>query len=150
MECQWTIKPFSALTPNELYEILQLRIDVFMLEQQCLYRECDNKDVQAFHLFGVYEGKIVAYARLLPKKISYEDLSIGRVVVHPSFRKYGLGKILMQEAISYWHQIFPNSPIRISGQLYLQRFYEDLGFEKVSEVYLEDDIPHIEMLLEQE
>lgn len=146
MNIQWTVKAFNDLTALDLYQILRLRIDVFMLEQNCLYPECDNKDLQAFHLFGQHQDRIVAYARLLPAGISYEDLSIGRVVVDTNFRKYGLGKELMQRAIQYWNLKYPNTPIRISAQLYLQRFYEGLGFERVSDMYLEDDIPHIEML----
>lgn len=121
-----------------------------MLEQNCLYPECDNKDYQSKHLFGTYEGAVVAYARLLPAGISYDDLSIGRVVVHKDYRKFGLGKVLMHQAIQYWDTMAPKQRIRISGQLYLQRFYEELGFEQVSDMYLEDDIPHIEMLLQNE
>ncbi len=146
MEIQWTVKPFSELNALQLYQILQLRIDIFMLEQNCLYPECDNKDLKAVHLFGTHEEQIVAYARLLPEGVSYPDLSIGRVVVHADYRKYGLGKELMRRAIAYWASEAPTQSIRISGQQYLQRFYEDLGFETVSDVYLEDDIPHIEMV----
>lgn len=146
MEIQWTVKPFSELNALQLYQILQLRIDIFMLEQNCLYPECDNKDLKAVHLFGTHEEQIVAYARLLPEGVSYPDLSIGRVVVHADYRKYGLGKELMRHAIAYWASEAPTQSIRISGQQYLQRFYEDLGFETVSDVYLEDDIPHIEMV----
>lgn len=146
MHYEWFVKSFGELQPLELYQILQLRIDVFMLEQNCLYPECDDKDLKAFHLYAKHEGKIIAYARLLPAGISYDDLSIGRVVVHTDFRKYGLGKVLMNRAIDYWNKESPAIPIRISGQLYLQRFYEGLGFKTVSDVYLEDDIPHIEML----
>lgn len=146
MDFQWFVKPFTALQPLELYQILQLRIDVFMLEQNCLYPECDDKDLAAIHLYATHADKVVAYARLLPAGISYSDLSIGRVVVHKDFRKYGLGKELMNQAIAYWESEAPNLSIRISGQLYLQRFYENLGFQTVSEVYLEDNIPHIEMI----
>jgi len=147
MDCVWTVKSFEDLTSAELYQILQLRIDVFMLEQNCLYPECDNKDYPSNHLFGVCDKKIVAYARLVPAGVSYDDLSIGRVVVHKDYRKFGLGKVLMHQAIQYWSANAPKADIRISGQLYLQRFYEELGFQRVSEMYLEDDIPHIEMLL---
>ncbi|GHE23197.1 GNAT family N-acetyltransferase [Sphingobacterium griseoflavum] len=146
MEIQWVVKPFAELSGLQLYQILQLRIDVFMLEQDCLYRECDDKDLASLHLFGTHNQQIVAYARLLPAGISYSDLSIGRVVVRADYRKYRIGKELMNHAIAYWKSVEPSTPIRISGQLYLQKFYEDLGFEKVSEVYLEDNIPHIEML----
>ena len=144
----WKNSPFNKLCAAELYQILQLRIDVFMLEQDCLYPECDNKDLQAVHLMGCVDGKIVAYARLLPEGISYTDVSIGRVVVHEAYRQYGYGKELMRQAVAYWRAIRPvGTTVRISAQLYLQRFYEEQGFQKVSETYLEDNIPHIEMIL---
>jgi len=146
MAVSWEVKSFLQLAPLELYQILQLRIEVFMLEQNCLYPECDDKDLPAYHLFASTAGKVVAYARLLPQNISYPELSIGRVVVHASYRKDGLGKELMERAIQFWAQHAPGESIRISAQLYLQRFYEDQGFTRVSEEYLEDGIPHIEML----
>ncbi|SFS35817.1 GNAT family N-acetyltransferase [Sphingobacterium wenxiniae] len=143
----WTVKSFHELTALELYRILQLRITVFMLEQDCLYPECDDKDLKSQHLFAyTAEGVIAAYARLLPQNLSYTEVSIGRVVIDEGYRKYGLGKELMRRAIDYWDTQAPGEAIRISAQLYLQRFYEALGFQKVSEEYLEDDIPHIEML----
>ena len=143
----WQTLPFHELCAAELYQILQLRIDVFMLEQDCLYPECDNKDLQAVHLMGRVDGKIVAYARLLPENISYPNVSIGRVTVHQNYRRHGFGKELMQQALAYWRAHRPvDTTVRISAQLYLQRFYEELGFQKVSDTYLEDDIPHIEMI----
>ncbi|MFD1768988.1 GNAT family N-acetyltransferase [Sphingobacterium suaedae] len=147
MEVHWKIKAFSDLKALELYQILQLRIDVFMLEQTCLYPECDNKDLLAAHIFGITDDQVVAYARLIPPGVSYSEPSIGRVVVHKDYRAPGLGRILMLQAISYLQeQGIHYASIRISAQLYLQRFYENLGFERVSDMYLEDEIPHIEML----
>lgn len=144
----WSIRPFNELCAAELYQLLQLRIDVFMLEQNCLYPECDDKDLVAVHLLGKVDAKVVAYARLLPENVSYVDVSIGRVVVHPDFRRFGFGKELMQQAIAYWRAHRPvGTVVCISAQLYLQRFYEELGFQRVSEMYLEDNIPHIEMTL---
>ncbi|WP_312137706.1 GNAT family N-acetyltransferase [Sphingobacterium sp.] len=142
----WVIKSFDDLSAKELYRILQVRIDVFMLEQNCLYPECDDKDLKSKHLFLMEQDQCAAYARLLPPDVSYPNCSsIGRVVVHPNFRKQQLGQQLMKEAIQYQKNAYPNHVIRISAQLYLQAFYENLGFVRESEVYLEDDIPHVEM-----
>lgn len=143
----WKIKSFEQLNNIELYKILQLRINVFMLEQNCLYPECDDKDFSANHLFGLDEHGIMAYARLLPPGISYTDASIGRVIISADYRGQQLGIKLMKKAIEHIYSDFPCSHIRISAQSHLQNFYEKLDFIKVSEEYLEDDIPHIEMLL---
>lgn len=143
----WKIKSFEQLNSIELYRILQLRINIFMLEQNCLYPECDDKDFKAKHLFGMDEYGIVAYARLLPPEISYKDASIGRVIVSPNYRGQKLGYKLMEHAIENMYSDFPSVDIRISAQSHLQNFYEKLDFVKVSDEYLEDDIPHIEMLL---
>lgn len=143
----WEIKGFDELTSRELYKILQLRINVFMLEQNCLYPECDDKDIAAHHLFAMLDSEIIAYCRLLAPGISYEDASIGRVIVVNSHRGKDLGNQLMQKAVDKLYIDYPNFDIRISAQAHLQRFYENLGFAKISEVYLEDDIPHIAMLL---
>ena len=148
MNINWIVRDFKELSSLELYQILQLRIDVFMLEQDCLYRECDDKDLRGKHLMGVMDGKVVAYARLLPPQVSYADASIGRVVVHPMQRHLKLGTQLMEQGISSVRNDYPNFAIRISAQAHLQSFYEHLGFVRVSEEpYLEDDIPHVEMLL---
>lgn len=143
----WKIKSFEQLSSFELYKILQLRINVFMLEQNCLYPECDDKDFSAYHLFGMDENGIIAYARLLAPGISYKDASIGRVIVSPTYRGKKLGYDLMQRAIDSIYVDYPSIDIRISAQAHLQSFYEKLHFIKVSEEYLEDDIPHVEMLL---
>lgn len=143
----WVIRDFSALTSMELYQIIQLRINVFMLEQDCLYPECDDKDIVGKHLFAVEDSQVVAYARLLPPQVSYADPSIGRVVVRKDKRSQKLGMVLMQKAIESVYADFPNENIRISAQSHLQKFYEDLGFEAEGEEYLEDDISHIEMAL---
>lgn len=145
---EWRSKSFSALSALELYKILQVRIDVFMLEQDCLYPECDDKDQRSTHLFGWQDDTCVAYARLLPPEVSYPGCSsIGRVVVHPNYRSHKYGKELMERAIAIQKQQFPGMPIRISAQEYLHKFYTDLGFKVESEVYLEDNIPHQEMAL---
>lgn len=150
MDIIWKIKEFEELSNFELYQILQLRINVFMLEQECLYPECDNKDLKGKHLMGYLNNQLVAYARLLPPGVSYPDASIGRVVVHPQCRHLKLGNALMSKAIAQVREDFPNEDIRISAQVHLQGFYERVGFERVSEEYLEDNIPHVEMLFEKE
>ncbi|WP_149915310.1 GNAT family N-acetyltransferase [Sphingobacterium cavernae] len=148
MSVTWVVRPFSELSSLELYKILQLRINVFMLEQECLYPECDNKDLKGKHLMGILDGEVVAYARLLPPNVSYADASIGRVVVNPAARHLKLGTELMLQAISAIRKDFPTEAIRISAQAHLQGFYENVGFVRVSEEpYLEDNIPHVEMVL---
>lgn len=148
MSVTWVVRSFSELSSLELYKILQLRINVFMLEQECLYPECDNKDLKGKHLMGILDGEVVAYARLLPPNVSYADASIGRVVVNPAARHLKLGTELMLQAISAIRKDFPTEAIRISAQAHLQGFYENVGFVRVSEdPYLEDNIPHVEMVL---
>jgi ElaA protein len=142
------LKPFDDLTPKELYKILQLRNEVFIVEQNCPYQDCDNKDLYAWHLMATEEDKLLAYSRLLPPGISYSESSIGRIVSSPSARKTGIGKKLMLESIEQIKNLFQTDIIRIGAQLYLQKFYESFGFEKDSDIYLEDNIPHIIMLKE--
>jgi ElaA protein len=142
------IKKFNELTTAELYAILQLRSEVFVMEQQCLYMDMDYKDQKSFHLMIYQDGKLAAYTRLLPAGVSFEEVSIGRVVVSPAFRGKGLGRPLMLQSIAGCYELFGKQPIRIGAQYYLKDFYHSLGFKQQSEVYLEDDIEHIEMLLE--
>lgn len=143
---------FSYLTIRELYDIMALRQAVFIVEQNCPYLDADGKDLQSWHLMGFDDDKnLVAYTRLLPKGVSYENYaSIGRVVSSASVRGQGAGKILMQESINQMKIIFPNEPVKISAQSYLLRFYESLGFESTGESYLEDDIPHTSMILKEQ
>ena len=144
----WRIKSFSELDSLELCKILQLRINVFMLEQDCLYPECDDKDLKGKHLFAMDQDTCIAYARLLPPDVSYPQCSsIGRVVVHADYRQHQFGQILMNRAIEQIKMDYPDLPIRISAQEYLKRFYTGLGFQIESDVYLEDNIPHLEMAL---
>jgi len=142
----WTLKPFADLSAKELYAILQLRNEVFIVEQNCPYPDCDNKDLYAWHLMGMQEDKLLAYSRLLAPGISYSESSIGRIVSSPSVRKTGMGKKLMYESIKQIHSLFQTDTIRIGAQLYLQKFYESFGFIQAGETYLEDNIPHIQML----
>ncbi|GAA4824106.1 GNAT family N-acetyltransferase [Algivirga pacifica] len=143
----WIFKQFDELSLKELYDILQLRNDVFVVEQECPYLDLDGlKDKSSTHLFLYQEDTLAAYCRIVPAGISYTEESIGRVVVHKKFRNKQLGKLLMQQAIDFVKKEWNSEKIRISAQAYLQKFYIDLGFEQVSEIYLEDDIPHMEML----
>lgn len=141
----WTIKSFEKLTNNELYAMMHLRSKVFVVEQNCVYQDLDNKDQKALHLLGEFEGKIVCYARLFKSGDYFENASIGRVVIDPEYRNRHWGNDMMQQAIEAIDFHFKQTKITISAQLYLQRFYENNGFVKTSEVYLEDDIEHIEM-----
>ena len=145
MALEWKIKPFEALTVHELYDILKLRSEIFVVEQNCVYLDLDGKDKVALHLFGEFEGKIVAHARLFKAGISFDNASIGRVTVAANYRDRKWGHDLMREAIAGILSHFGESKITIGAQLYLKKFYESQGFVQISEMYLEDDIPHIEM-----
>ena len=147
MQLNWTYKSFDELTAAELYSILQLRTEVFSVEQNCVYQDMDGKDQAAFHLCGWAGADLAAYCRILPSGISYSHPSIGRVVTSPAYRKGGYGRELMQYAITKTIIQFGDPVIIISAQLYLQNFYQSLGFVKTSEPYLEDGIPHIKMQL---
>jgi len=145
MELTWTYKHFDELSAAELYAILQLRNDVFVVEQNCVYQDADCKDLQCWHLAGWNGTDLVVYCRLLPAGLSYSHPSIGRVLSNINFRKGGYGRELMQKAVIKTIEQFADPIIIISAQLYLQKFYESIGFVKDSDTYLEDDIPHIRM-----
>lgn len=144
----WTTKTFDTLTAYQLYNILRLRIDVFMIEQNCLYSECDGKDFKAKHLLGFSGDELVAYARLLPPGITSNNSSIGRIVVALAHRNTGIGNLLVKKSIEELSSDYPSSTIEISAQSHLQTFYEDFDFIKGNqEEYLEDGIPHLKMYL---
>ena len=144
---EWRLKKMDELSAQELYQILQVRSEVFVVEQNCVYLDADGKDDKSYHFCGWINDKLAAYCRLLPMGISYPDAaSIGRVVTHPNFRNLGAGKILMQKAINTTYELFEVNSIKIGAQLYLLKFYSDLGFKQISDTYLEDGIPHITML----
>ncbi|NQQ33200.1 GNAT family N-acetyltransferase [Streptococcus suis] len=142
---QWEIKAFDQLSLQELYTILTLRTNVFVVEQACPYPEVDGKDPNCLHLLGTINGELVAYLRILPAGLSYDEVSIGRVVIKSSHRGKGLGRSMMEQAIRYITNEWKESQIKIGAQAHLEKFYSSLGFEPVSEVYLEDDIPHLDM-----
>lgn len=144
----WICKKFDDLNPHELYAILQLRNIVFVVEQNCVYPDLDNKDQLSFHFMGWEAHKLAAYTRLVPKGVSYPDYpAIGRVVTSPDVRKTGIGRDLMNLSIQKCHELFGASPIKIGAQLYLKKFYESLGFIQANDMYLEDGIEHVEMIL---
>ncbi len=145
-EIEWVCKSFNTLTPCELYAIIQLRNEVFVIEQNCVFQDADGKDQKCYHLMGYAAGKLAAYARLVPAGISYTFISIGRIVTSPKYRNKGAGKALLNTAIEKCNQLFGEQTIKIGAQLYLKNFYESFGFLQVGEVYDEDGIPHIEML----
>ena len=141
----WKIKRFEELSATELYSILQLRSKVFVVEQNCVYQDIDGKDLKALHLIGECGEKIVAYARMFNSGDYFENASIGRVVIDPDYRDRKWGFEMMENAIAGIEEHFGETKITISAQLYLQKFYEKLGFVTFGESYLEDEIPHIEM-----
>ena len=144
----WTCKKFEALTAAELYNILSLRSQVFVVEQNCVYLDTDGNDAASYHLCGWLQNKLVAYCRLMPPGIAYQqEASIGRVVTHASHRKEGYGKLLMQHAIEKTCSLFSVAQIKIGAQQYLINFYNNLGFNPCSQPYLEDGIPHVEMMI---
>ncbi|GIU16413.1 MULTISPECIES: GNAT family N-acetyltransferase [unclassified Shewanella] len=146
----WKSLSFSELSLNELYDLLKLRVDVFVVEQNCPYPELDDKDRQSQtqHLLGLNEqGVIQAYARVLAPGVSYPDASIGRVIVAQAARGAGVANTLMQKAIAISSKKWPENNIQLGGQEHLKDFYQQLGFKAVSEMYLEDGIPHVDMLL---
>lgn len=145
MALEWKIIPFDLLSVHELYEILRLRSEIFVVEQNCVYLDLDGKDQKALHLFGTFEGKIVAHARLFKPGISFVHASIGRVTVEAKHREKKWGHELMRQAIAGILDHYGETEITIGAQLYLKKFYESHGFVQTSEMYLEDDIPHIQM-----
>jgi ElaA protein len=143
----WSFKKFDDLTSHELYSVLQLRNEVFVVEQNCVFQDADNKDQDSHHLMGWDDETLVAYSRIVPSGIAYDSFpSIGRVVTSPKTRRTGIGKILMQQSIEELQKLFGQSSIKLGAQLYLKKFYESFGFVPSSDMYIEDGIPHIEMI----
>ncbi|RHW74848.1 GNAT family N-acetyltransferase [Colwellia sp. RSH04] len=150
---QWKIYSFKQLSTEQLYDVIKLRVDVFVVEQDCPYPDLDgnkgelDRHPETTHLLGYQDNTLVAYLRILPKGQNYADyVSIGRVVTAIENRGSGLGHQLMQQGIEQCLKQYPNQPIKISAQQHLSRFYQQHGFTQVSKMYLEDNIPHIAML----
>lgn len=144
---EFIVKSFSELSIDELYAILQLRSEVFVVEQDCVYQDLDFKDQKALHVFGIKNNCIIAYTRIFKPGNYFKEASIGRVVVKDTERKYGYGYDLMNASINAVKNNFETKNITISAQVYLTKFYNSLGFKQIGEEYLEDGIPHIEMKL---
>jgi ElaA protein len=145
----WQWSHFESLSPRDVYALLAARNEVFVLEQNCPFQDADGFDQEAWHLLGWDEQKreLVAYCRVIAPGIKYAEPSIGRVLTTKNFRRTGLGRMLMAEALARTEALHPGQPIRIGAQQRLEKFYEDFGFCTVSDTYIEDGIPHVEMLL---
>jgi ElaA protein len=147
MNLQWTLKAFEALSNIELYKILQLRSAVFVVEQKCLFQDMDDIDIAALHLCAWHNNELVAYARLIAPGILYKEAAIGRVLNAKNIRSKNIGKALMQRSINAVYDYYGKTAIKIGAQLYLKTFYEKLGFKQISDIYWEDKIEHIKMIL---
>lgn len=143
-----SVKSFQELNTTELYNILQLRSQVFVVEQDCVYQDMDGKDYKALHIIGTKNNAIVAYTRIFDAGSYFKEASIGRVVVLESQRKHGCGRDIMKASIKAIEDNFKETTIRISAQKYLIDFYSSLGFLRIGEEYLEDGIPHVNMVRE--
>ncbi len=145
LKVELVVKRFEELSVEELYDILKLRVEVFIVEQQCIYQEIDEKDKKSYHVFYRENGKIQAYLRVIDKGVSFDEVSIGRVISVK--RRCGLASKLLAEGIKVAKEKMKETSIRIEAQTYARKLYEKQGFIQVSEEFLEDGIPHIEMLL---
>ena len=137
MKISWKFKPFNDLTAHELHDFLQIRQQVFIVEQNCPYSDIDKTDKLSFHLMALANQQTVGYARIIPPGVLYDEVSIGRIVTHQ--------KLVVEKALDECRSLFPNSPIKIMAQSYLCKFYESFGFTVISEEFMEDNIPHIYM-----
>ncbi len=143
----WTWERLDTLAARDVYDLLALRSEVFVMEQRCIFLDADGADMQAWHLLGRNaQGRLDAYLRLVDPGVKYAEPSIGRVVTNPNARGTGLGRLLMQEGIARTQDAWPGQATRIGAQARLQSFYEDLGFARQGDQYIEDGIPHIEMV----
>lgn len=140
-------KHFNDLTNTELYDMLRLRSDVFVVEQNCVFLDLDDKDQQCYHVLFYEDHTIVACSRLVPQGVSYPEISIGRIVTSMAVRGTGVGKQLVDYSIEECRRLFGEGPIKIGAQLYAKKFYESFGFVQSSDVYDEDGIDHIKMIL---
>lgn len=148
MEITWTTKTFAELTTDELYNLLRLRNEVFIVEQNCPFPDLDGKDRECQHILGCVArtNELIAYTRLMPPGLAYQHASIGRVVTSAIARRSGQGRVLMQRSIEEIERLYGLVPIEIGAQLYLEKFYESFGFRQIGAGYLEDEIQHIHML----
>lgn len=140
------VKTFQELNVKDLYKILQLRSEVFVVEQNCVYQDIDGKDMDALHVLGFKNGELVAYTRCFDAGKYFDKASIGRVIVKGNNRKYGYGHQIMKASVDEIRSRYNTERIKLSAQQYLIKFYESHGFQKTGEGYLEDGIPHIAMI----
>ena len=143
---EFDIKAYRDLSLDEFHDLIALRIQVFVIEQDCPYQELDGKDKKGFHLIVKSNHKIIATTRILPAGVSYPEISIGRVVVDENFRKLKLGHEIMRHSLDFIYKEFGNTPVKLSAQKHLEAYYEKHGFLSTGKEYLEDGIPHVEML----
>lgn len=141
------IKRFNELSGKEVYEIGKIRQEVFIIEQKCIYLDLDEKDYNSLHIFYRTTEEIVGYCRVIPQGISYDKISIGRVLVNKKYRGKGIARKLLLETFKIIKERFEEAEIKIGAQNYLKEFYKSLGFSEISEVYDEDGIPHIDMYI---
>jgi ElaA protein len=135
-QINWTCKFFDDLSPHELYIIIKLRNEVFVVEQKCVFQDADNKDQKCYHLMGFAGNELAAYARLVPAGVSYKNISIGRIVTSPRYRSIGAGKALINEAITQCNSLYGEQTIEIGAQLYLKNFYKNFGFKQIGDAYM--------------
>ena len=147
MNIRWYYKTFDKLSPNELYQLLRLRSEVFVVEQNCVFLDADNKDQGCLHCMGWVNDELAAYARIAEPGYIYTEASIGRVATSPAHRMKGLGRELMQQSIDICRSLFGNTEIKLGAQYYLKEFYGSFGFVAIGDTYIEDGIKHIYMLL---
>lgn len=146
MELRWQTSPFAELDVHQLYAMLRLRQDVFIVEQECIYRDLDDLDQRATHMLCWRDQELLAYQRCLPPGLSYTQSSLGRITVAPEGRGLQLGRELVKRGIDYNSQQWPEQDIKIGAQAHLEDFYRSLGFKLAGEAYIEDGIPHIHMI----
>ena len=144
-QVNWKLYSFNELSLAQLYNVLKLRQEIFVVEQDCPYMDCDDYDQESLHLMAMVDGGLAGYARILPAGLYYKEPSIGRIVTAADFRRMGLGKRIIAKGLEIMEDRFGKTPIRIMAQCYLIKFYEAFGFATVGEEFLEDGIPHIEM-----
>lgn len=146
MTIDWHFAPFAGLTARQVHDLYRLRVEVFVVEQNCVFQDIDGADPDCWHLLGYSGEDLLAYCRLVPPGVKFAEPSIGRVITAPSVRRTGLGRVLMREAMTRARELWPGQAIRIGAQSRLEKFYNEFGFAKASEPYDEDGIMHIEML----
>ena len=141
----WEVTAFKSLKVEKLYDIISLRQEIFIVEQDCPYIDADGIDTKCIHISGYHKKNLIAYSRIMPKGINYKEASIGRIITKKEYRGFGIGNKLVSISIDEIYKNYGNQPIRLSGQIYARDFYEKLGFVGEGKEYLEDGIPHISM-----